>query len=195
MTQTTDVAASRVAEVLRSPLDYKWTIQGFGMLRTYLDPAEVHRLHIWGPDSAVPDVSVIHDHPWDFDSRIYRGSVTNQRYLLDAPTGEAVTTARIKTGEGGGLVGTSSRRAVLAELPTEFYFPGDSYHMDAPELHESIPSPGAVTIISRRFYTARDDQFATVCWRGSDWVSAEPRPATQAEITHFVGLARAAISE
>lgn len=181
-----------VNEILTHPFDRVWTIQGFGMLRTYIDDAEVHRLHIWDAETAVDDVSVIHDHPWDFDSRIYRGQVTNQRYLLDADRGDTVLTSRIRTGEGGGLIGTPVRTALLDALPLELYGPGESYHMDAPELHESIPSRGAVTVISRRFHTARDDQYATVCWRAGDWVSAEPRQATRAEVEHFVALAREA---
>jgi hypothetical protein len=180
---------TEVNEILAHPFDREWTIQGFGMLRTYLDDAEVHRLHIWDVDAAVPEVSVIHDHPWDFDSQIYRGFVTNQRYELGRG-GERVRVGRIKTGEGGGLIGGKIERGRLHHIEPEYLGPGDSYHMDAPELHESIPSRGAVTVISRRFHTARDDQFATVCWRSGDWVSAEPRPATLAEVAHFVGLAR-----
>lgn len=183
---------SVIDAILADPFDREWSIQGFGMLRTYLDIYEVHRLHIWDVDAAVPDVSVIHDHPWDFDSRIYRGAVTNQRYLLDAVGGEIVQTSRIKTGEGGGLIGTPAREAMLGAFAPEVYGPGDCYHMDAPELHESIPTRGAVTVISRKFHTNREDQFATVCWRTGDWVSAEPRPATRAEIEHFVALAKAA---
>lgn len=186
------VTESQISEILAHPHDRKWTIQGFGMLRTYLDEHEVERLHIWDTETAVPEVSVIHDHPWDFTSRIVRGSVTNQRYLLDVGDGDPVTVGRIKTGEGGGLLDMQPRPGWLAARPAEVYLPGDTYQMDAPELHESIPSSGAVTVISRRFYTARDDQFATVCWRTGDWVSAEPRPATRIEIEHFVALASAA---
>lgn len=180
-----------VNEILAHPFDRVWTIQGFGMLRTYIDDAEVHRLHIWDVDAAVPEVSVIHDHPWDFDSHIYRGEVINQRYALGGLTGDVVNVARIKTGEGGGVV-ERQPLDLLRPIPAERYYPGDRYHMDAPELHESIPSRGAVTVISRRFHTTRDDQFATVCWRSGDWVSAEPRPATRAEVAHFVALAREA---
>lgn len=184
---------SLINDILDNPFALTWTIQGFGMLRAYLDSAEVHRLHIWDTETAVPEVSVIHDHPWDFNSRIHRGTVINQRYLLDAGGAfvQPIQTAKIKTGEGGGIV-SGVRTALLAELPFETYLPGDTYHMDAPELHESIPSRGAVTVISRKFHTTRDDQFATVCWRSGDWVSAEPRLATRAEVEHFVYLARAA---
>lgn len=184
------VTERAVKRVLADPFAYKWTVQGFGMLRTYLDHEEVHRLHIWDVDTAVPEVSVIHDHPWDFTSRIFAGLVKNQRYLLDREYGDTVRTGRIKTGEGGGLVADGTiRDAQLYALPREQYGPGDWYRMDRPELHESIPTRGAVTIISRQFHTARDDQFATVCWAaGTEWVTAEPRPATKEEIMHFIGL-------
>jgi hypothetical protein len=102
--------------------------------------------------------------------------------------GAVVNVARIKTGEGGGIF---ERRplGLLAPAEPELIGPGEQYHMDAPELHESIPSRGCVSVISRKFYTTREDQFATVCWREGDWISAEPRPATRAEIEHFVSLA------
>jgi len=187
------ITESTVRKVLQHPYDYRWTVQGFGMMRTYLDPDEVHRLHIWDTNCAVPDVSVIHDHPWDFDSRIYSGTVINQRYRfadeVDGLDTAPMRIGRIKTGEGGGLDPASVHDTWLAVPEAEEYLPGDSYHMDRPELHESIPSPGAVTIISRKFYTARDDQFATVCWAaGAEWVTAEPRPATREEIEHFIKL-------
>lgn len=188
-----DIPESMVRAVLASPLDYNWTLQGFGMLRTYLDAQEVHRLHIWDQNMAVDGVSVIHDHPWDFDSRIYFGSVWNQRYKVDwgePLPGNFYNIAQIKTGEGGGIVPESITVTRLNPSPREDIGPGESYHMDAPEIHESIPEVGTVSVISRRFSVPRDNQFATVCWQGPSWVSAEPRPATEEEILHFVSMAK-----
>lgn len=179
---------SKIKEILTDPFDYVWTLQGFGMLRTYLDNDEVERLHIWDTNSAVPDVSVIHDHPWDFTSRIISGRLTNQRYVFDPEDGEEVSVAFIKTGEGGGLR-TEPYKIHVISLEPEHYVPGDLYGQLAAEVHESIPSNGTVTLIERKFYGPRDDQVATVCWRTGDWVSAEPRPATHYEILHFTGLA------
>jgi hypothetical protein len=179
---------SQVLEILRNPFDRKWTIQGFGMLRTYLDEHEVERLHIWDTETAVPDVSVIHNHPWDFESRIVIGSLINRRYMLISGGGGEYEAADLRTGEGGGLVAEPYIVDILAREPEQLHA-GETYSQLATEYHESEPSRGTVTVIKREFSRPRD--FATVCWKTPEWVSAEPRPATRAEVDHFVGLALA----
>jgi hypothetical protein len=185
--KTTD---AQIKDIIAHPFDRKWTIQGFGMLRTYLDDEEIERLHIWDVDTANPDVSTIHDHPWDFDSRIVVGRLTNCRFEFNAPVGLIHKFAKIKTGEGGGLVDDKVGTTVLALAPEEHYGIDETYHQDAPELHESLPEAGTVTVIRRIFHAPRDDQYATVCWRRGDWVTAEPRLATEDEIQHFISIAR-----
>lgn len=183
---------SQVRDVLDHPFEHAWTIQGLGMLRTYLDPWEVERLHIWDTGTAVEDVSTIHDHPWDFRSRIVAGEIRNQRFVIDGSELAAeFLTAKIRCGAGGGLISDPVPVRICSE-GVERYGPGDQYSQRAPELHESFPSRGAVTVISREFRTDRD--VATVCWRTGEWVSAEPRPATRAEVEHFIGLARAVLA-
>lgn len=182
---------SQINDILSYPLDREWSIQGFGMLRTYLDDERVERLHIWDTGQAVEDVSTIHDHPWDFTSRIVRGEIRNQRFVIHAPTSghPEFISARIRCGEGGGLV-TEPAKVTICSEAVERYEAGGTYSMLAPELHESFPTRGAVTVISRSFHAERD--IATVCWRTGDWVSAEPRTATRLEVEHFVSLARSA---
>jgi hypothetical protein len=178
---------SAVADILAHPLDHEWTIQGLGMLRTYLDDEHIERLHIWDTDEAVDSVSTIHDHPWDFTSTIVRGQIRNQRFVADNSTSAPwFNRAQIRCGIGGGLISEPEMVRVCSQV-VESYGPGQHYSMDAPELHESFPDRGAVTVIRRSFHADRD--LATVCWRTGDWVSAEPRPAAAAEILHFVGLA------
>lgn len=177
---------SQINDILAHPLDHEWTLQGFGMLRMYLDPGQVERLHIWDTGMAVADVSTIHDHPWDFTSRIVRGSLVNERFVIDDRTiGMAMSMAKIKTGEGGGLIG-APEPVRLVSRKQETYHAGDTYSQLAPEFHESLPAPGTVTVITRSFHADRDT--ATVCWREGDWVSAEPRPATREEIEHFISI-------
>lgn len=187
---------ARVRDILAHPFDREWSIQGFGMLRTYLDDEHAGRLHIWDVSEAVEDVSTIHDHPWDFTSRIVRGRIRNQRYALhetgESDTGKPFTSAKIRCGEGGGLV-SDPRPVQICSLGVEVYGPGDTYSMLAPELHESFPDCGAVTVIERSFHADRD--IATVCWRTGDWVSAEPRPATRAEVEHFISLTSGVVSD
>lgn len=181
------VTESQIKDILQHPFDRNWTLQGFGMLRTYLDEEQVERLHIWDLDAANPDVSTIHDHAWDFTSRIVSGNMGNIRFIRGAYDGaELFKSAKIRAGEGGGML-SEPELVPICQLKTESYGPEEQYHQLAPELHESLPSAGTVTVIRRNFHANRD--IATVCWRDGAWVTAEPRPATLQEIEHFIGLA------
>lgn len=182
------IAESKIDEILNSPFDYEWSIQGFGMLRTYLDTEHVQRLHIWDPQEAVIDVSTIHDHPWDFKSLVVRGTLQNQRYNVTPADDGNYESMQIVCGIGGHTIGNSVPTHVVG-TPIETYVSGDTYNMEAPEFHESLPSRGAVTVIERKFHVERD--IATVCYTG-EWVSAEPRLATKDEITHFINLVKTA---
>lgn len=181
-----------VDHVLAHPEDFKWSIQGLGMLRTYLDPEGVERLHIWDPDMAVDDVSTLHDHPWDFESTVFYGTMGNVRFQPHQATVPGIPIlnmqhSKIQCGEGGGLRGDTST-VLLDRLRAEKYAQGESYSMEAPEIHESYPTPGTVTVIRRKFHA--DRELANVYWEYGNWVTAEPRPATQAEVEHFISLVR-----
>jgi hypothetical protein len=176
-----------VMNALAHPFDYEWSLQGFGMLRAYLDAEQIIRLHIWDLGSAFPDVSRIHDHPWDFTSRIVTGQMGNQRYTVDGPDGEEFLSARIRCGEQAQLLEEPTRALVSAQ-PQESYGPEERYSQEATEFHESFPLPGTVTVIQRSFKKNRE--IARVLWREGPWGDAKPRPATQEEVKHFIGLAK-----
>lgn len=182
-----EVKFSDVMEVLAHPFDYQWSLQGFGMLRTYLAADQIDRLHIWDLESAFPEVSRIHDHPWDFTSRIVSGRMDNQRYVLDAEHGEEFYSARILCGEKAHLLEEPSKTLVVAK-PRESYGVEELYSQEAPEFHESFPQAGTVTLVRRSFKTNRD--VARVAWREGAWGDAKPRPASREEIEHFIGLAK-----
>jgi hypothetical protein len=180
----------RVAEMVKAmaryalqyPERHEWTIQGFGMLRTYF--GEGVRLHIWDDDHAVPDVSPIHDHPWDFSSLVLSGQLINHKYIRADTIGEDYQQALIQCGEGGGLMGELSVVRLFAQ-PPHVIRAGKGYHQRADELHTTEAIPGTVSVITRDF--VKDDRnHATVCWPSGPWVSAEPRPATDIEVKTFV---------
>lgn len=173
----------RVDDILADPTKHEWTVQGFGFIRCYLDRDRVQRLNIWDPTQATDEVSTIHDHPWDFGSRIIYGTLHNQRFVSQ-PSGELYNFSLLKPGEGGHLIGTPGKMRLNAQ-PLETYNAGDTYSQTRKELHESTPEPGCVTVITRQFH---EQDIATVCWRAGEWVSAEPRPATLGEIAYFVSL-------
>lgn len=188
-----------VREILMYPLAYKreWTVQGFGMMRTYLDPEKTWRLNIYHPVLMVPNVSVVHNHPWDFDSWILGGTLTNIRYGASdeqstfqhsGTEGEAqYEYARIMTGiqspvgdaGAGGVMSQGTQWLIPVDVTD--YTAGNYYSMHHAEIHETRYTPGCVTL--NRRCKIGDGEHATVFWpAGTPWVSAKPRIATQREV-------------
>lgn len=197
-----------VETLLKSPYDLKWSVQGLGMIRTYLSDAV--RLHIWISDFKIPGVSPIHDHPWHLYSNVIAGVYRQRRYkimetdllgqkIIDMPFAksehelnptfqagvragliEKFRTATIKCGEGA--FKTEDVNSVWVERGLEEeYRVGSSYMQSKDEIHESFPLDGTVTIVTRTF--TPDREHARIFWRGDgDWVDAAPRPASLSEI-------------
>lgn len=166
-----------------------WTVQGFGFLRTYFGPPtapKMYRLNLWDHHFTVPNVSTIHDHPWDFTSVIIAGEFINQRYSFNehkTPSAPTHVFATIKTGEGGGLDRSSYGACVLEPLYEGMYEPGDSYGQRANEIHETKFVNGSITLNKR----TGDTEHARVFWPwGTHWVDAMPRPATREEVSDAV---------
>jgi hypothetical protein len=177
-----------VASVLRDS-HREWTVQGFGFLRTYFGPADApkrFRLNLWDHRFTVPNVSTIHDHPWDFTSIVIAGEFANQRYTMKAlpvqvePIKYTHAFTTLKTGVGGGLEKSAFNACVLEPKPEELYRPGDVYHQRADEIHETLFADGTVTLNER----IGDTEHARVFWPwGTHWVDAMPRPATREEVS------------
>lgn len=165
-----------VLSVLTKADAYEWSVQGFGMMRTYLDPHKRYRLNIWDSSLAVPDVSIIHDHPWDFHSWVISGAFRNQRYAVGR--GEQYKCMIIEPGDQGGPRG-EAETILLQKCGLETYGPGDEYSQRAYEVHASYYDDGTVTLNDR---TNRGEDIARVCWLEGGWVDAKPRVATPAEI-------------
>lgn len=193
---TLDYLRPLVSRILTDPAT-EWSVQGFGMMRTYFGPREnvkQFRLNIWDAALAVPGVSTIHDHPWHFESVIIAGKFRNQRFnFLDAnvtsiePTHDYTT---IKTGEGGGPVKEPMRSCVLRPMRQEIFGPGNEYSQMAEEIHETVYDDGCVTLNRRT--KVGDGEHARVFWPfGTAWVDAEPRMATKKEIKQTVEKALA----
>lgn len=76
------VLSDLVRPILADPLadGREWTIQGLGMLRTYLGDDKTNRLHVWHSGAQVPDVTMMHTHPWAFTSIVLAGLVRDTEY-------------------------------------------------------------------------------------------------------------------
>lgn len=173
-----DAMRAMARTILTRAHTYQWTVQGFGFLRTYLgwgDNPKRFRLNVWDPSLSVPNVSVIHDHPWSFDSYVLSGAFRNVRYTEDHFSGDEYTYMTIKTGEGGQPIRSTESSIRLRPLATEHYAPGDIYHQDADEIHHSEFDAGTVTLNDR----TGDTEHARVFWpAGGPWVDAKPHVAS-----------------
>lgn len=175
--------------LLEHATSFEWSIQGLGMLRLYLDKAT--RLHVWSPMAKRPEVTTLHDHPWDFTSQIVSGRLTNVRYMPDTLPAHAhpfnYMRQQIVCGPGGGVDAEPDPvHLFLCEAKT--YWPGDLYYQHAEDIHESLPEPGTVTVITREF--KKDTEHAHVFYPiEREWVSAEPRIATPDEVSRITGEA------
>lgn len=190
-----------VADVLENWSSRKWSLQGFGMLRTYI--SKELRLHVWDSRFAVPRVTTVHDHPWDFDSWVISGRIVNTRFRVhpfELPPSRgrmtAPLTAFIKTqivcgpnsGNSPSKLKVGGERVWLEPLGAEEYLAGDHYHQSADEVHHSSYADGTVTLVHRRFLP--DTEHAHVFFRADEeWVSAEPRDATPDEVSQIVDRA------
>lgn len=182
-------------DVLAYPERHEWTLQGFGMLRTYLGEDRRLRLHVWDSRFRTKDVSDVHDHPWDFESLVLRGSIRNVRY--DAresvfPVSRQIhCLGRITCGPSPEVRGPQDvKRICLFQQSDVTYEAGERYVMSSVELHASVPEDGTVTVC-RRSFVKKDTETARVCWPlGTEWVGAEPRAATPEEVREITRGAR-----
>lgn len=181
-----DVTRAFVRNMLEHWYRYEWTLQGFGMLRAYL--SKDLRVHIWSGPHQVPDVTLLHDHPWDFTSLIVSGRIMNHRWTPEIPGAAGSTRflcSKIVCGPGGCAL-PGAEPVWLSRQTAEEYTAGDWYSQQRSEIHSTGFDSGTVTIIKRRFY--EDTEHAHVFYE-NDWVSAEPRRATADEIGAIVAVA------
>lgn len=178
-----------IRQILERADSYSWSLQGLGMLRLYLS-REV-RLHVWDSRFVAPGASVIHTHPWQFESFVVSGEVRQFRYteaasLREGRNGVPYRRQRILCGPEGCAEGLPEE-VVLLRGGLETYQAGALYSQEAAEIHESLPIPGTVTVVERTFLDDADHAF--VYFQGEEWVSALPRPALPEEVQAIVGLA------
>jgi hypothetical protein len=170
--------------ILKDPFfeDRKWSLQGFGMLRMYL-PGDM-RLNIL--DSRYqykPKPSMIHDHPWDFTSWVVCGELYNHRYAVGPAYTEKLWNyyqRTVRPGVDPQHLG-QDKIVSLCSSGSEIVRAGNSYFQEFDEVHETEFKDGTITVNSRQRGNRPDT--ARVFYRvGEEWISAEPRSATQEEV-------------
>lgn len=170
-----------VKGVLTQPQAFEWSAQGFGMLRTYFGDDKQYRLNIWDSTLAVPLCSLIHDHPWHFQSWVICGDFFNQRYNeVEEGEGLCYLSQKIQTGFDGGPTEMPQRTWLMPQA-MELYKPGQSYRQASSEIHASFYTDGTVTINDRN--RLEDSEHARVFYpEGQAWVDAMPRKAAEFEV-------------
>jgi hypothetical protein len=192
-----NIQTALVMSILERSESFDWTVQGFGMLRTKIKDAG--RIHVWDSRLRNALVSDVHAHPWPLTSTIISGELINVRYReVDTNSPQDVALALrhkamwfrrslIKTGEGGGLTGESTR-VLLRPEPPEIYTAGETYAQQPEEVHRTIPRDGTVTLMERPM--GEPLQETVVYWPdGAEWVTAEPCPAMDRQRKMALGLA------
>ena len=188
-----NIQAALVRSILEQWSAYQWTVQGFGFLRTKI--ADVGRIHVWDRRLAVPLASEVHTHPWPLQSLIISGELTNHSYQeLQLQEGQANTygqlpyrRAELQTGEGGGLV-DEPVDVWLGPCRPLLLTPGEEYTQAPAVIHRTSAVDGTVTLIQRP--QGPPDERAFTYWpRGTNWVSAEPRPANKSETAETIAYA------
>lgn len=184
-----EALTAAVRGILQNPRCQEWTVQGFGFIRCYLDPLKRWRLNIWDNDLATPNVSLIHDHPWRFDSYVIAGLLTNIRYTEDAEHGDWYHWQVLVPGIDGGARYPGGIVGLIRPRPDEVYGPGCKYAQGHREIHHTEFRDGTVTLNDRCRMGA---DLARIFWPiGTEWVDAKPRPAKPVEIDKAVGKALA----
>lgn len=166
-----------VKAILQNPLGRDWSVQGFGMLRTYLSTGL--RLTVWDNELIYqPPPSIIHDHPWDFRSEVVVGRVVNTKFtVLDYSFNrELHRMNEMIIVPGPGLKRGPTRQVWLLEKSAEDVLAGQNYFQEASEIHYTAFDPGTVTLCARDRRGLPD--LAHTYWPvGEDWHTAEPHAA------------------
>lgn len=170
--------------ILSNAHAYEWSLQGMGMLRLHL--SDNYRLHVWDSRYRVPNVSMVHDHlQWGLHSTVIAGRLVNRRYV-EGDKGEPYMFSTLKPGYGCYFKHDAQDVRLCALLPDR-YAESESYSQHPFEIHQTDAEDGTVTLMRK---TPTDDESARVFWPvGTEWVSAEPRRATPAEVADITSRA------
>lgn len=180
----------KVEKILNNPFDYDWELQGFGMLRTYIDKNT--RLQIWLNSFIVPGVTDVHTHPWDFESYIYQGSITNyifKEHNYHEPhfnSWHEYDRCLILTGEHAYV--KEKEKVLLDGYGTYSFTKGDKYFHGKNIPHRIDFVDGTITILTKQ-NIQKDNLAYSYVPNGGEWVSAAPKMATNKEVRIFIEAA------
>ena len=165
--------------ILQHALNFKWSVQGLGMLRLYIN--ENIRLHIWDSRIQVPNVTLVHTHPWDLTSEVIAGRIRDVVFTDDECADEMIFKKQnIQCGEGACLVG-EPENVFLDIISDSVYEEGNQYSHHNTTPHYTSFEDGSVTLNTRDFKEDTEHAYVYIP-EGEEFVNAEPRGATQEQI-------------
>jgi len=151
--------------------------QGLGFLRVNI--GNDLRMHIWDDALEYPNVSKMHNHSWDLQSKIVCGTIYNHRFAYN-PAGQPYLRRRLRCGVGCEWVG-NPELVHLSPLPIQKLLSGQMYFQHANEIHITQAVPGTITLMHRKYDGPNGE--ADIFWElGKEWGTAEPHEATAEEI-------------
>lgn len=180
------------ATILEKASAFSWSVQGFGMFRLYL--SKDVRLHVWDDRFKVPNVTEWHDHPWDFDSTILCGTLKNEiASIKHDATCPNYLEGTITCGKAGSQHGEEI--PVFLDISSvDVYHAGQKYWQRASTVHRTSYVNGTVTVCKRQFHLNTEE--AHVYYPdGTNWVSAEPRTATELAVAAMREIALVRLKE
>lgn len=181
---------AEVHDILVNWREREWQVQGFGMLRTYLDGPGEPRLQVWDQRLATWSNNAIHDHPWAFESTIVAGVLFNQRFRVEVSNHpyDGHTTEIVPGTRGGLLSERPIQPCRITPAQPEIYAMGESYSQTHREMHLTKYLPGTVTLITRSEREEAD--IARVAWYGGAGDQppfVNPYPATEVICERVLG--------
>jgi hypothetical protein len=155
------------------PLSFQWRRHGIGFIKAYLDEERNHRLNIYHEAFLTPNITIHHDHPWHFISRIICGELVNTKYGKTG-FGKAYHEGTIYCNSPGEHRVTNDCPIVVLNATTiDYYNAGDSYAQFAEEIHTTEAKNGTMTLLTRAPLFGGDGT-ARVYWPiETDYVDAD----------------------
>lgn len=128
------------------------TLHGLGFIQVILPGNQ--RLHVWHPDlprRKCYEFSAIHNHRFEFRSRVLKGTQKNQRVDIELTNDgtHSVISHNGPRSEKGGRISHPVAQCNVYYGPTEVYGPGEEYHMPVYGYHHT-PNDGVVITLMQK---------------------------------------------
>ncbi len=188
MIEHSKIRNSLLKLILENATKFEWSIQGLGMFRCYVDYNT--RLHVWAEDWRDEAASDMHTHPWNFRSHILKGSAINYwmgEDNLESPDSgqplEIYNKRLLHCGENCHFINEAEKVGLFKSFSRKC-IAGDTYSMSSSQIHVFEPQEDyTVSLVYRELPKDANPDNAYVYWKeGTEWGSAEPRPATKEEV-------------